>query len=75
MKKIINGLLYDTDKSELIYTDLDTKRRLFRTENNRFFIAYLNGEIVPKTEEQAKDYLGEHDIDKYIEIFGEPQEA
>lgn len=75
MKKIVDGLLYDTDKSELIYTDVANKRRLFKTENNRFFIVYNNGEIVPKTEQNAKDYLGERDIDKYIELFGEVENA
>lgn len=75
MKQIINDLLYDTEKSTLIYTEKDTKRRLFQTPNNHFFMCYISGEIVPKSESETKDYLGERDIDKYIEIFGEPKEA
>lgn len=36
---------------------------------------YPNGQITPKSIESTMDYLGKYDIDKYIELFGEPQEA
>lgn len=36
---------------------------------------YANGEIIPKTEANTKEYLGKNNVEKYIELFGEPQEA
>ena len=71
MKKVINGLLYDIDKSELIYEEEDSHRRLYRTKKGRWFKFYPNGVIYPITEDEAKVYLGEHDADLFIEIFGE----
>lgn len=75
MQRIIDGLLYDTRTAELIYAEEDTKRQLFRTQNNRFFMFYPTGEIVAKDEDGAKNYLSKHSVRKYIEIFGEPEEA
>ena len=75
MKRIIDGLLYDTDDSVLIYEDVDKRRKYYQTANKRFFILYKTGEIYAATEEHVKAVLGERDIDKYIEIFGEPEEA
>ena len=75
MKRIIEGLLYDTDDSLLIYEDIDKRRKYYKTANGRFFILYKTGEILTATEEHVKAVLGERDIDKYIEIFGQPEEA
>lgn len=75
MKKIINGKLYDTEKSELIYTELEGKRWLYRTNKRAFYKVYSTGDIVPMSDEQAMEYFGENDPDKYIEIFGNPEEA
>ena len=75
MKKVIKGLLYDTDTATMVYFEENTKRRLYRTPKGNFFIMYPNGIITPKTEEETKSYLGEKDVDAYIEIFGEPEEA
>ena len=75
MRKIVNGLVYDTEKSELIHTDFVKNRRLFRTKKGRFFMLYATGDITPKTDEAAMDYLAEHDVDKYMELFGEVEEA
>lgn len=75
MKKIINGLLYNTKTSEIIYVDEMTNRKIFRTEKGNFFLFYPNGEIVPKTKEDIKEYLGLNDTDKYIELFGDVEEA
>ena len=73
MKRVINGLLYDT--ANLILTEEDTKRKLYKTPNGNFFTLYSTGEIRAKTEEATKDYLGRYDVEKYIEVFGEPREA
>lgn len=75
MQKIVNGLLYDTEVSEVIYFDEARTRRWYLTPNGNYFILYGTGEIHPTTEENVKAVLGEHDIAKYIELFGEPQEA
>lgn len=75
MKKIINGLLYNTQTSEIIYVDEMTNRKIFRTEKGNFFLFYPNGEIVPKTKEDIKEYLGLNDTEKYIELFGDVEEA
>lgn len=75
MQKIINDLLYDTEISELIYLEEGTQRRYYKTPNGNFFTLYPTGEIQPKSERDMRDYLGKYDVDKYIEIFGEPEEA
>lgn len=75
MKKIIGNLLYDTDKSTLIYEDKNVKRQYYKTENGRYFCLYANGIMHPIDEETIKNILGEYDIAAYISIFGEPKEA
>lgn len=75
MKRVINDLLYDTDTATLIYTDQDTNRKLYKTPNGKFFTLYPTGEIRAKSEEATKEYLGRYDVKKYIELFGEPEEA
>lgn len=75
MQRIIDGLLYDTKTATLLFKEEDTKRQLFITPNNNYFMLYGTGEIVVKTENNVKDYLGTHSVEKYIELFGAPQEA
>lgn len=75
MKRVINDLLYDTDTADLIFIEEDTNRKLYKTSNGNFFTLYPTGEIRAKTEEATKDYLGRYDVEKYIEVFGEPREA
>lgn len=75
MQRVIDNLLYDTETATVIYVEEDTKRILYQTPNNNFFMFYPTGEIVPKTEKSTKDYLGKYDVPKYIELFGEPLEA
>lgn len=75
MKKIIDGLLYDTETSEIIYTDEFKERTWYMTKNKNYFIFYRYGSIVPKSEIEVKEFLGIYDVDKYIELFGEVQDA
>lgn len=75
MQKVIDNLLYDTDKAEIIYFDDKTDRTLYKGENGHFFMFYLNGAIVPKTDDAVKDYLGQRDVEKYTELFGEVEDA
>lgn len=75
MKRVVNDLLYDTETSDLLYIEVDTQRKLYRTPKGHFFTFYKNGEIIPKSEEDTKDYLGRVDVDTYIKVFGQPKEA
>lgn len=75
MQRVIDGLLYDTDTAEIVHVEESTKRVLYMTQNKNFFMFYPTGEIVPKTEQSAKDYLGKYNVEKYIELFGQPEEA
>ena len=75
MQRVIDGLLYDTKTATVVHTDESNNRILYVTANNNFFMFYPTGEIVPKTEQSAKDYLGKYDVEKYIELFGQPEEA
>ena len=75
MQRVVNGLLYDTATATVVHIEQDTKRVLYHTHNDNFFMHYPTGEIVPKTVESAKDYLGKYNVPKYIELFGEPKEA
>lgn len=75
MQRIVNGLLYDTETATQIHIEENTKRVLYQAPNGNFFMFYPVGEIVPKTEESTREYLGKHNVPKYIELFGEPQEA
>lgn len=75
MKVIIEGKLYDTEKSELIYTDKFRMRRYYMTPHRNFFVVYGNGKAASKTEDDIKLLLGENDVNKYLELFEAPEEA
>lgn len=75
MKAIINGYVYDTETAELIYVDTANNRRYYVTPNRRFFFVCFNGIIQCISEESVKKILGEHDYDKYVELFGEPRKG
>lgn len=75
MQRVIDNLLYDTDTATVIHIEEDTRRVLYQTPNGNFFMFYPVGEIVPKTEQSTKDYLGRCNVKKYVELFGEPKEA
>lgn len=74
MKKIVNSLLYDTDKAEKIMeTDLHS---VYQTSNGRLFIKHdmLNA-ITCVDIDSIKEFIGEHNVDLYIKLFGNVQEA
>lgn len=76
MKRIIDGILYDTGTAELLYHDKAKNTKYYRTPvQHLFFIYYSRGEFSPVDETFMKNFLGEYDIAKYIQIFGEPQEG
>lgn len=75
MQRIIDGLLYDTETANLIHADGLNERHLYITANGRFFMFYKNGEIVAKDENSTKKYLSKYNTEKYIELFGNVEEA
>ena len=84
LKKIINGRLYDTEKSEKLceyveYNLLFGKINfvLYKTKKGRFFASKNNP--IPgyfeASEEFVKKALAKQNPDKYIELFGEAEEG
>ena len=74
MKKIINGRLYDTEKADVVTASGSKEFRevLYRTKKNRYFLyKNLAGiEILkPMTDDEAYNYLCEHDPDEAIKNF------
>lgn len=89
-QEIIDGKLYDTEKSEIICTI--GKETLFKTVNENYFLCdgdyclskYFKDEcfletwyrnITPIDLDKVKELLGKYNIKKYIELFGEPELA
>ena len=64
MRAIINGLLYDTEKAEIVWKSDSFYLDLYKTKNNRLV-----------DENKIKEFFGIRYPDKYIELFGEVEEA
>lgn len=75
MRRIIDGKMYDTDKSEIVYIDEMNDRVFYRTKKGTYFVLYKNGEMRIKNENFLKELLEKYDVDKYIELFGEVEEG
>ena len=73
MRAIINGLLYDTEKAEIVWKSDSFYLDLYKTKNNRFFMMFNRNIIVD--ENKIKEFFGIRYPDKYIELFGEVEEA
>lgn len=73
MRRVINSLLYDTDTADAVITLNGAS--YYKTQNGAFFVTYPNGEMNVVTEEFIREMLGRNNVDKYIEIFGQPQEG
>lgn len=74
MKKIANGLLYDTDKAEKIMEcDLHS---VYKTANGRLFMTHdVLNQITCTDMDLIKTFIGENNADLYIELFGAVREA
>ena len=76
MRRIIDGLRYDTEKAKKIGS-VPYFFELYKTPNGRFFAFYISGgEIRPLTVSEAKrfyEWLSYTSIG-YEEAFGEPPE-
>lgn len=81
MKQIIEGKLYDTEKSKKIYSDCF--RIIYKTNNGNYFLLnkLIPFEISPLTEHQVRRFIEcyidiSHDAyELYVKEFGEPEEA
>lgn len=90
VRKIIDGKMYDTSKAAHIcdlclwheeMPDYDLpiyclggeSVSLYRGKSKWFIELY--GDITPVEDIWVKDILGKHNVDKYIELFGEPELA
>lgn len=89
-KSVVGGKLYDTETAEYI-AKLEDGRILFETQFGNYFTCRsmvddyrgvdsyvcvdVYGDIKPETREFAKEIIGRCDVEKYIELFGEPEQA
>lgn len=89
-KSVVDGKLYDTETAEYI-TSIEDGRILFETPFGNYFTCrslvddykgvdsytYIDvyGDIKPETREFAKEVIGRCNVEKYIELFGEPEQA
>ena len=76
MKKIINGLLYDTENADLISATGNhiISECLYRTKNGRYFLyEYLDGYefLRPLNSIEVFRWLSDNDPDLALELFPE----
>ncbi|MCW3140464.1 MAG: hypothetical protein N2V71_07695 [Methanophagales archaeon] len=74
MKRIVNGLMYDTEKADLISTSGDyiINECLYRTKNGRYFLyKYIGGSefLQPLNLIEVFQWLSDHDPDTALELF------
>ena len=90
LKAIIDDKLYDTSKAKeigsvilsheeipkynLSVCYLGGREVIIYKGNTEWYIAYCY-ELQPVSEEWVREKLGRHNVDKYIELFGEPELA
>lgn len=72
MKAIINGLMYDTTNSKVLYSSGEVT--LWKTQHGSYFMISHQG-ITPMSIDEVKEYLGVKDADMYVAEFGEVEEA
>lgn len=79
MKRIIDGMKYDTEQSDLIYeTCINTEIRVYNTKRGNFFsVVNVTGDgenssrIIPMTLDEVKNLIERRANDRYEEILGE----
>ena len=90
IRKIIDGKLYDTSNAKNIcsvvvpeneipeckfpFWTLGGQKVTIYKGNTEFFITY-SCYLQPVDEKWVRNWIGKQDIDKYIELFGEPELA
>lgn len=78
MKKIINGVLFDTEKMELVATKTQFVEtiRLYKGKSRYAIMntSPLESCIYELSENEFKELLGELNAEKYIELYGDTLE-
>lgn len=77
MKYIVNGILYDMNKSERIWI-MDNESCLYRTKKGNWFIYHIGCKmpVEPIDKKRAMDIVEyQCSAERYIEVFGEVEEA
>lgn len=80
MRKIMNGLLYDTDTAECYYTgyneELESDIALYVTPKKRYFVMHDNDLKLVDGRGELKNFVEQFcDIATYERIFGKIEEA
>lgn len=76
MKEIIDGKLYDTKKSEKICNLDFLGHSIWRTRKGTLFLVNnILMQISNVNQDTVKDILAQEKPDKYIELFGDVEEA
>lgn len=77
-EKVEETRLFDTEKSTKICDVKNVYGKIMHgiyISKSGILFTYDGGKIQVKDQEECKRWLGEHEPDKYIEIFGRPEEA
>lgn len=72
-QKIVDGILYDIYKADEIASVYDGQEKLYRGKNGNCFLVRFEyvDEIYPVTQEEAIEWLQEHNkIEEAVETFG-----
>lgn len=76
MKEIIDGKLYDTKKSEKICDINFTTHSIWRTQKGSLFLFNnMLMRISNVNQDILKNLLGKENPEKYIELYGDIEEA
>lgn len=76
MKSIFNKKLYDTNKSEKLCNVGFSGYSVWITSKGSLFLFNdITMQICNTDQERIKDILGQENPEKYIELFGEVEEA
>ena len=83
MKAIIDNKLYDTDKAEMTYEYTEAEScaaniKIYKTSKDNYFqeiSVFASNTLNTLSVDQVKEVLSKRAPDKYIELFGEVEEA
>lgn len=77
MKQIIKNKLYDTETAVLVFSNTSTldeysdfTTEWYRKQNGEFFTIGNCVEVLPRTEDRARNFLGQVCSEQYEKLFG-----
>lgn len=79
-KKVEHTQLFNTDTATKICDVVNTfgykVQEIYITEKNTLFLHNINGKnLEVANQKKCKEWIGEHEPDKYIKFFGEVEEG